>query len=219
MFQRDYILRMIEQMSGMLGRLAGLKEQKKYGEALALILDDWFTRLSLPNGDMLRKLSAKQIIELLSANGQPQAEVVAVVATLFKEEGELRGLLGQEPEGTALRRKALQLQLALLRFEPDAVQAPAVVDLANSLGREELAAEERRTLLDLYESEGDYARAEDVLFELLEETGDAELAAEGMRMYRRLLDKDDAELEAGNLPRGEVEEALRQLAAEYPPRM
>ncbi|MDQ3460312.1 MAG: DUF6483 family protein, partial [Deinococcota bacterium] len=53
--------------------------------------------------------------------------------------------------------------------------------------------------------------AEDVLFSLLEAAPDELLLEQGRSFYRTLLSLDDDSLEAGGLPRDEVEEGLGEL--------
>ena len=65
-------------------------------------------------------------------------------------------------------------------------------------------------LVRFYELTGQFGRAEDALFDLLDRAGpEAEEFAHAL--YDRLLAKPDEELAAGNLPRSEILEAVAQL--------
>ena len=65
-----------------------------------------------------------------------------------------------------------------------------------------------------YELVGEYAKAEDALFALLEsEPENPALIELGFAFYERLLRQSDAALSAGNLPRAEVEAGLSELRA------
>ena len=56
------------------------------------------------------------------------------------------------------------------------------------------------------------AKAEDILFELLEtHPADQEIRAQGIAFYKRLLAKSDADLQAGDFSRSEVHEGIAQL--------
>ncbi|HEV2660598.1 MAG TPA: DUF6483 family protein, partial [Ktedonobacteraceae bacterium] len=66
-------------------------------------------------------------------------------------------------------------------------------------------------LFAYYELSGQYARAEDTLFDLLETGNNREMVESGRAFYTRLLAKSDADLQAGNLARDEVDEGLAQL--------
>ncbi|MGH2544032.1 MAG: DUF6483 family protein, partial [Ardenticatenaceae bacterium] len=59
---------------------------------------------------------------------------------------------------------------------------------------------------------GQYARAEDTFWELLSVTEPPKPVVEqGIVFYRALLSKGDDLLEAGGLPRAEIEDALGEL--------
>jgi hypothetical protein len=68
-----------------------------------------------------------------------------------------------------------------------------------------------------FEKMGSYARAEDVLFEMVEGEGEEnepasnEITEQGIAFYNRVLKKSDTDLKAGNLSREEVEEGLTNL--------
>ncbi len=67
-------------------------------------------------------------------------------------------------------------------------------------------------LVAFCEAGGDFAGAEDALFRVLKLVGpQAEVLARGRQLYQALLRLDDAALEAGNLPRDEVEESLGEI--------
>ncbi|MBO0783785.1 MAG: hypothetical protein J2P37_33660, partial [Ktedonobacteraceae bacterium] len=79
----------------------------------------------------------------------------------------------------------------------------------------ELPAIIKERLFAYHEQNGAYDKAENILFELLEDMpGNQELRAQGLAFYTRLLQQSDADLAAGNLPRAEIEEGLAQL---HPP--
>lgn len=65
---------------------------------------------------------------------------------------------------------------------------------------------------EYYELTKNYAKAEDVLFTLTE-TSEAnnDILSKGIAFYERLIKKDQAELEKGNLPIDEVLEGLSNL--------
>lgn len=69
-------------------------------------------------------------------------------------------------------------------------------------------------LVGFAETLGHFARAEDALFKVLRLVGpDARVLERGKKFYEALKQLDDQKLEAGNLPRDEVEESYQQLLA------
>jgi hypothetical protein len=68
-------------------------------------------------------------------------------------------------------------------------------------------------LVGFAERAGRYAQGEDALFKVLRLVGpDPRVLARGKAFYDKLKTLDDEALEAGNLPRDEVEESYQQLA-------
>jgi hypothetical protein len=67
-------------------------------------------------------------------------------------------------------------------------------------------------LMEHYERTGQFGKAEDALFAILDGDVDNDLALNfGISFYERLLGKSDAQLTDGNLPRNEVEASLQEL--------
>jgi len=67
-------------------------------------------------------------------------------------------------------------------------------------------------LMQHHERTGEFAKAEDELFTLLDSEPDNERLMEfGCAFYRRLLAQSDMALNDANLPRAEVEEGLKEL--------
>jgi hypothetical protein len=65
-----------------------------------------------------------------------------------------------------------------------------------------LPPETQAALMQHYERTGEYAKAEDMLYSLLEvHIDDAEILRFGMGFYQRLLRCSNSELAEGNLPR------------------
>jgi len=88
-----------------------------------------------------------------------------------------------------------------------------VVEIENCI-TEAIRPEYRVKLLVLsfYEKIAKYGKAEDVLYELLEEKQySSEIVNVGMDFYNKLLLKSDDELIKGNLPRDEIIDSLKKL--------
>ena len=67
-------------------------------------------------------------------------------------------------------------------------------------------------LMQHYEHTGQFAKAEDALFTMLEAEPENDAIAEfGIVFYQRLLAQTDAVLNGANLPRAEVAEGLKEL--------
>jgi len=87
----------------------------------------------------------------------------------------------------------------------------AVAPLLDKLDEYELPFEINDLLWRFHEQTGDFAKAEDALFDLLDDAPD--LVPEGIDFYERLATLTDAELLEGDLPRDEVAAGLAELQA------
>ena len=65
-------------------------------------------------------------------------------------------------------------------------------------------------IIDYYEFSGQYSKAEDLIFELIE-NNNKDIIDRSVSFYKKLLHRTDAELESGNLSREEVNDALDEI--------
>lgn len=218
MYQRDYILRMIEQITYVVAtKVFQLKQMKKYEDALAA-MGELFTRLSLPSSNAIRNMSARQIADMMSVSGNLPVEKVKAAAELIEEEGSIRELMEEPETAAAAYAKALQLHLLANAEDDEGGGAERIDRLLDKLTYRNLPYESGLPIVRYCERTGQFSRAEDVLFLTWNEYPSQELLAEGLNMYERLLTKPDSELEAGGLPRSEVLDGriqLQQLADEW----
>lgn len=220
MYSRDYLVRMIEQMTQTLGQLFGLKVERKEAQALLTINELWGKWFRL-NSRLAGTLSEKDLISMLSVNGNVESVPLQMAAVLLKEEGDFFERQGHDDE--SYRRRVKSLQLFLAASENGADKEPIdgnahIDDLLASLRRYQLPESVCERLWRHFEREGQFAKAEDLLFEWIDmhrlSVGDihsADAVAQGVAFYERLLSNEDDALENGNLPRAEVLEGLRKL--------
>lgn len=217
MQHEDYIMRFIRQFAAFLAQVLGIAAVGKYREAHAEI-EQKLKELSGLDSDSLLRLDEGGLITTLRLYA-PSAwqETGAATAALLDQQASFYAAQNQPDASYAHRLKALHLLLELLtadeRFEPPGY-APDVEEIRTELETYVLPFRTYATLLRYYEQEGDYAEAEDVLFQWIDSDPDSPMPVEqGIAFYRRLLARDDADLEAGNLPRAEVEAGLAELTA------
>ncbi|CAH1210821.1 hypothetical protein PAECIP111893_03292 [Paenibacillus plantiphilus] len=211
MFQRDYFMRMIQQMTEVVGQMMALRQEKKQEEAL-LAIDELLSRQFRLNGKLLRSLSDEDIIRMMTVRGVVETTNLHAIALLMKEEAQLLEELDETDQSYLVRVKALHLfiRLALLEAEP-LLRTPSeeAGELAAKLGEYELPQATKALLLLWHEAEGRYDQAENVLDELLMDGLMAPEQAD--EFYGRLLLLTDEKLFAGGLPRDEVIEGQRRL--------
>jgi hypothetical protein len=216
MIRRDYILRQIEQFVAMLAKIAGLAKNEQWQEASAVTAGE-FQRLTSMDAREVVRLSETELLARL-IQGEPTHVVESktfMLATLLKTNGDLIAGQGRLEESRQYYLKGLHLLLdAFGRSEiterPDFV--PAVEAFLAGLRDAPLPIKTNAMLMRHYERTGEFAKAEDALFGMVDaEPAGIELLDLGRLFYQRLLGLDDATLTAGNLPRAEVKAGLAEL--------
>src|SRR5581483_7332199 len=216
MIRRDYILRMVEKIAQM---LMGVRQRIAAHETVeaGVMLDQAFLDLVGLGPEAVSRFSETELLPLLTRDDPTQVlrEKSLLLITLLEEAARLRAAEGREAESQACRIKALDLLLTIQLQDFD-LELPAFVPrigaLHDALAEVALPLHTLAGLWRHYERTGAYARAEDVLFALLEaEPNNAALHSDGRIFYERLLRQSDASLESGNLPRKEVEAGLAEL--------
>lgn len=216
MIRDDYILRMIREFSQMLTHILGLNRARAHEQALGAIEDAYQRALKLDSA-LARKLAARDLVDLMALGDQTilARDRCLFLAALLQAEGAAHGKRGDEDGWFAAAVKALEVTLAtFLRWDESDLPeyAPALADLRAELAAFVLPDETARLLITYFERAGQFARAEDVLFEAIEARLDAsEWRQIGIDFYERLLGMSAAALLAGNLPRAEVEAGLVEL--------
>ncbi len=203
---------MIEQLARVLSRALMLKDAKEYGEAVTEVKNAAKLFLGLST-DALDKLSDKDLLKLWRVGDDLDAERCALAAQLFKVEGEIYEDKGDEERAVGSYLKSLSLLTATINFLREKIphELPETMDfLADKLDFTTLPLEFRKKIFTTYSTIGRFAKAEDLLFDIVSEN--PSFAEHGRRFYEQLLNHTDEELAQGNLPRSEVLEGLAQLS-------
>ncbi|MEW6306906.1 MAG: DUF6483 family protein [Verrucomicrobiota bacterium] len=216
MIRRDYLLRMIEEFIRAMARINAAKKGQQWNEATGEI-DQEFARLIGAGPDAVSRLSETELLARLMADEPTQAvrDKTLMLAALLKEAGDVAAAQGEAEESHARYAKGLHLLLYTLGrgevFEcPEFV--PTVEVFVHALRDAPLSLRTRVLLMEHYERCGEFARAEDEWYAILEhDRQNAQMLEFGVAFYERLLRHSDAALAAGNLPRAEVEQALADL--------
>jgi len=216
MIRRDYILRQIEQFVAMLAKVAGLSQNEQWQEASSSVAGE-FQRLTGVGGPEVLKLSETELLARL-IQGEPTQAVETkafMLATLLKTNGDLLAAQGRLEESRVYYLKGLQLLLDTcgrneITERPNFV--PAVEAFLTGLREAPLPLPTNAMVMCHYERIGEFAKAEDVLFAMLESApASRELLDFGAAFYRRLLGLKDDALAAGDLPRAEAQAGLEEM--------
>lgn len=214
----DYLLRIIQQLAQVFARAMGLRRAGKHDEALALLDETSLNTFGLTIRVALA-LGTSDLVALLKDKHGSTLRTSTLLAELLMHEGDARAEQGSAERARLAHRRALSLVLAAgesadatrEELEPASVVADA---LRRRVGDATLAIEELTSAARLHERAGAFAVAENAHFVRVSRGDAAGAAASDARaFYERMRARTDAELERGGLPRDEVEEGLRALAA------
>lgn len=226
MAQRDYILRMFEEMSRAIAQIIYQRQMKDYQAAHDLIDEQFKQALGLGK-DFILSLSDETLLSMLTTLDLLNVEKCWLVATLLKAEGDLAEDEQDENRSAYCYLKACNLFLEALYNQnqnKDIERIEEIEELWQKLEDYELPLRTRQMFFWYFEYTGRYGKAEDMLFDILETGVDDRLecleAAEEMlekaeAFYARLLGKSDTALETGNFSRAEIGESLTRLHALY----
>jgi hypothetical protein len=214
MIRRDYIIRMIQEFAEALARIRALKEGQELKQA-AVLTDDEFRRITGIDSEALLKLSETELLARLIETEPMHAvrEKMFFLTTLLKEAGDIAATEGRTDESRTCYLKGLHLLLDSLA-RGDAFEQPEFVPKVDLFvaALDEVPTQTSALLMEHYERTGQFGKAEDALFAILDGNADNELAVNfGISFYERLLGKSDSQLADGNLPRTEIEAGLQEL--------
>jgi tetratricopeptide (TPR) repeat protein len=210
-------MRQIEQAAQALARILQAAKGGRRGEALGMF-EEAYKPLVGVSGRVVAALDEQQLLTLMTSGSAPDPRRIGVAVELLIAEADLQAEEGQQQLAAANYRRALGLAAYLashLGRLPDRELARKLADRAGTLA---LTPGQRLHLARLHEALGQYADAEDIVFDILDDDPDATEAVDhGIGLYQRLLALSDDELEAGNLPRDEVRAALTELLRKQVP--
>jgi len=207
---------MIDEFVQLLARLKGLKQEHRWQEA-AGTLDEQFHRLVGAGAQAAAQLSETEILAKL-IQGEPTLAVrdkTLILAALLKEAGDVAAAQDLIEESRPCYLKGLHLLLETLG-RGDVYECPEFVPRVEMfvavLQDSPLPFPTQGLLMEHYERTGEFAKAEDTLFAMLDvEPNNPGLLEFGISFYQRLQRQSDAALSEGNLPRTELEPALADL--------
>jgi hypothetical protein len=213
----DLVQRTIEVLARALARLAGRPDAAAVSETRAQLDEAYRVHLGT-TGEVVRQLSADQLVAVISTIGRLDDGRAFLAAAML--EVDAATLAADDPaeveDATAfLRVRALDLYLeAGLAGSDQLGLEERVRRLRASLQDHVLPEPSYGRLLRYFLHTGQYAVAEDLLFEWLEEHGPTlTLRDAGERLYDDLEGVEDAALLAGDLPRSEIPEGRRTFRA------
>jgi hypothetical protein len=218
MIQRDYILRMIEELRRVLAAIMEHREQGRWQEVEGTV-DEQFRKLVGVGASEAARLTETDLTARLMGGEATHVvrDKLLFLIRLFKEAGDAAMAQDRVDQGRELLLKGLDLLVGVNWGEEPSGQAdfaPPVEAFTGALADRPLPPRTLAMLMHHYERIGDFAKAEDALFGLLDAApGSAEVLDWAVAFYERLQGRSDAALAAGNLPRPELDAGLAEVIA------
>ncbi|HYT36800.1 MAG TPA: DUF6483 family protein [Ktedonobacteraceae bacterium] len=214
MSQRDYILRIAQEFGRALAQVLYNREIKDYTTAHSL-LDEQCKQIFGMGIGFMRSIPEVTLLSMLTSFDTLDTEKCWLLAILLKAEGDIYEDQGNASESyySYIRSLNLFLEVLLLgTISSGRSIVPEIEDLLSRLSDYDLPIRTKLLLFRYFDHAHEYARAEGLLFEMLEE-GDSEgdILDQGIGFFQRLKRKNDVELKAGNFSREKVEEGLARL--------
>ncbi|MBG9791920.1 hypothetical protein ABD76_05220 [Paenibacillus dendritiformis] len=241
MYRKDYLLRLVQEMTDLIGKAMNLRQRKKRTELL-FEWDELMRERFRINGELSDRLTGEDLIHLYRTNGRLHADELQAFAILLHERAKLErekelAERHEMPVSDAARSgpddafiedlyvrrsfKSLHLLLEAMLQGSDRRLLPvmeATEVLMRDLKGYRMPDELLARLWSWLEREGRYAEAEDALFRWVRQAAgqpeEAELRKrQGIRFYERLAGCTDEALEQGGLPREELADGRADLEA------
>jgi tetratricopeptide (TPR) repeat protein len=214
MIRKSYSFTKIEDYPAFLDSIENLKEEKRYNEILDLTNDFLVNHYSISSSE-LYAFSDKELLDLIECNDEPDQEKWPCIADVLVEEGDAYEAQNLREKAAKRYDKALLILMELCRRESTTftlANHSRIEDIFSRIVIFDLPLLTKLRLFHYLEDRQKYATAEDVLFNMIEESGrDLNIRQEGVKFFERLLSKPDSELKKGNMTREEVEESLTRL--------
>ena len=215
MIQRDYLMRMVEMLSIVLEKVLFNKEKKNYDLAEEDIETAAKTMVGL-DLKLIKLLSIEDILKLIKTSDTYTGRCL-VSAELLKEYADILGEKGKSQESVNIYLKSLRLYLEtiLTKELPEPGEYyPRINFLIKNLSSLNFPDELKLKIFEYYEFSGQYSKAEDLLFEIIESDIEG-INEKAIKYYERLKMKSEEELIKGNFSHEEIEDSLEELNSRF----
>lgn len=217
-YSQDYIKRMLEQFGEFLLSLKKLMSEDKQEEAREQLDLAYREALNL-EPEFVRSAPVDYLILSAGISRVGDVDKSLVLSDLLAMDGDWHALAGDYDTAGMCYSKAMSVLAESILRQPFGVakeHLERVSELEAKIEQYDLPFDTRDRMFRLHERIGQFAAAEDDLYQLLDlSEGDDELKEHvvdrGVAFYQRLLSLKDHELMLGGLPRSEVQEGLEDL--------
>jgi hypothetical protein len=211
MLTEDYLLRMISQAVTVLLRIAGLKKSGDYQEAQQAVNQALELLLGF-KADLIKQLDDESLLKALTVQDRLDIDRLALVADLFKEEGDILAAQEHIPESrkSYLRSLTYHLETGFGETTQPSIELSGEIEsLVDKLGARDLPDDTLWVLFCYYERSGAFRKAEDAIVMMADRSHLFEsIQPELVAFYQRLLEKPAGELAGEGIDRGQIEHRL-----------
>jgi hypothetical protein len=213
MVRKSIIELQIEALGQVMARIMVLK-RKGDRKGVLTELHVAAQKLSGMDANAMLLLTDDSLVGLFTPSDGFEAGKGLLAASILKQEAEVLEEDGQNEMAASARRKSLRLYLEALIHEEflRSLEFPQEAEalLEEVEEKDGLTASMLRRVYRYHEAMGQFARAEDRLFEL-REAGFDRWRPEAEAFFKRLLALPDERLQAGGLSREEAQEGLEEI--------
>ena len=214
MFQKDWLLRQLETLSALVAQLLKLRQDGEEQAAQQLIDETYRDSFGL-EPQLVGLTPVEFLIDKVRSGNRIDGHRALMLATLLREDATSQTRIARDDAAQQRLVKSLAVFLACANDDtlpPDYAGVYDIHQVLDATDQEALPPALKYDLFRFFEDTGQYAEAENVLFDLIESSDAPQaLIEEGIAFYQWLQQQDDADLIGGNLPREEGDESLGRL--------
>lgn len=204
-------MRMAEMLASVIAKVVFNKEKKNYEDAQKELEDAAKSIVGL-DLKLITMFGTEDVVKLIKTTDIYGGRCL-ISAELLIQYADILFLKGNEFESSGLKVKALVLYIESILSK----ELPSPEDYYEKINRlitgipdDDLTYEVKLRIFEYYEITGQYSKAEDTLFELID-TGEGDVIELGESFYNRLNLKSEEELAKGNFSYEEVEDGLKEI--------
>lgn len=213
MIKNDYLTTKMKELTEIITKVLKTNNSKQLGESREMV-NEAFKRLLGLNSELAGNLSYNDLMKLVGAYESAEAMKFVILAQLLKLDADMYKAEGEFIRSFSLYIKSLNVYIKAALLDTDCLEEGEVIidEIINEIEEYELPKESRVFILRYYELVNKFDKAEDMLFDILEDTDNEEaIIEEGISFYKRLLEKSEEALDNGNLPLEEVQDGIERL--------
>lgn len=213
MIKNDYLTTKMKELSEIITKVLKSNNLNELVESRQMV-NEAFKKLLGLNSELASSLSYNDLMKLVGAYESAEAIKFVILAQLLKLDADMNKAEGEAIRSFNIYIKSLNVYINAVLLDTDCLEeGQEIIDkIICEIEEYELPKDSRVLLVKYFEIINKFDKAEDMLFELLEDTDNEEDIIEvGVNFYEKLLEKSEEELENGNLPLEEVQDGFERL--------